>query len=200
MTRTRASCWEGPTWRRRYGFVKSGEGRREGLGRRGSSVRCSHLSCMLCGGLCVGQGSDSDSDVDAAAKRAKQLEEDLEASYHTYLSNRSDERMKGTRAGKRKKAAMTAIAGERIAEDAALYDGDLGAYVKLLSGKKEKKAGAEESDDSSSSEEEEEEERGEGSGEEEDGTDGESDEEEEGEEDEEDDIDDLMAPTGALPL
>jgi hypothetical protein len=150
---------------------------------------------MVC---CVGQGSDEDSDVDAAAKRAKQLEEDLEASYHTYLSNRSDERMKGTKAGKRKKAAMTAIAGERIAEDAALYDGDLGAYVKLLSGKKEKKAGAEESDDSSSSEEEEEEERGEGSGDEEDGTDGESDEEE-GEEDDED-IDDLLAPTGALPL
>ena len=56
-----------------------------------------------------GEEGGSEDDEEAAAR----LEAELEESYHQYLSNKSDERLKGTKAGKRKKVTMAALAAEK---------------------------------------------------------------------------------------
>ena len=103
-----------------------------------------------------GEGGDEE------ARLAARLEAELEESYQTYLSNRGaggDGRATGTRAAKRAKAAVAAMAAEKMGEDMALYDGDLSGYVQLLAGKggKEDADSDTDSDDTESESEEEEE-------------------------------------------
>ena len=99
--------------------------------------------------------SSDEEDEEEEAKAAR-LEAELEESYQAYLSNKSDDKLKGTRAGKRKKAAMASMAAEKTSEDLAMYDGDMNGYVELLTGKR--KADDEDSEGSSDTESEEEEE------------------------------------------
>jgi AdoMet-dependent rRNA methyltransferase SPB1 len=105
--------------------------------------------------------SDSEAEGEDEAGNAK-LEEELEEAYESYLSIMS-ERLKGTRAGKRKQSAMDRLASEKLAEDAALYD--LAGYVNLLTQDPAKsKQGADDDDaDDYDSSDDNEEETGEGS-------------------------------------
>jgi AdoMet-dependent rRNA methyltransferase SPB1 len=107
--------------------------------------------------------SDSEAEGEDETGNAK-LEEELEEAYQSYLSNKS-ERLKGTRAGKRKQSAVDMLASEKLAEDAALYDGDLAGYVNLLTqdlAKGKKGVDDDDADDYDSSDDDEEE-MGEGS-------------------------------------
>jgi len=109
-------------------------------------------------------GEEEDSDGEAMdedeeeRRKAAKLEAELEESYQTYLQNKSDEKLKGTRAGKRKKVALAAMAAEKTSEDLAMYDGDMTGYVELLTGKRkgEDEESEEESDTESEVEEAEE--------------------------------------------
>jgi len=112
------------------------------------------------------QGSDQEEE-DSDDDGAKALERDLEEAYQTYLANKSDDGLKGTRLAKRKKMAKAALASAQAAEDAVMYDGDIMGYVDLLTKgqkrDKKRKDGEDEDDDDggdTSSEEEEEEEVG----------------------------------------
>jgi len=104
------------------------------------------------------EGEAEDEDEEERRKAAR-LEAELEESYQTYLANKSDEKLKGTRAGKRKKVALAAMAAEKTSEDLAMYDGDMSGYVELLTGKR--KGDDEESEGEKSDTESEPEEEGE---------------------------------------
>ena len=114
------------------------------------------------------EGEEEDSDGEAMdedeeeRRKAARLEAELEESYQTYLQNKSDEKLKGTRAGKRKKVALAAMAAEKTSEDLAMYDGDMTGYVELLTGKRKGEDEESEEEKSDTESEAEEEEEGEG--------------------------------------
>jgi AdoMet-dependent rRNA methyltransferase SPB1 len=78
--------------------------------------------------------ANSSHDVDADADDGM-LERQLDESYAAFVSKRGDDARsaeRNQRTAKRSKKAITLMAGEEAAEDAAMLDGDMQAYAQLL--------------------------------------------------------------------
>jgi AdoMet-dependent rRNA methyltransferase SPB1 len=74
---------------------------------------------------------DDDSLVDSDEEYAKLLDSQMDKLYDDYLTRRGDS-VKTRKAIKRSKIAKRALAGEAVAKDAELYDGDTKEYHKMI--------------------------------------------------------------------